>query len=665
MKQQQNKVEILIKRVETQSYSFLVGFLSLFAIILCRNIFESTFEGSQILGFSPIYSRSFYMIFIHFPLFYISIFLWILFIFILLTKENCIKISKALLLGMAVIVITPIIDIIVSRGSGYKLTYLSGFEQIAEVHKFFDFTKDLIQASWGQRIEILLVLIGGFSYVLLKTKNYFKAILASITIYLIIFLHGVLPNTIAKLPSYLGSNILSFSTIMTDGVLPIDSQNYAVVFSLSIILVGFLILKRSKRELAKKIFNFRSPSFIIIFLCLGILYGVFLVLPFYPFIFYSSFSYLIFILAVFSFVFANAATFTSNSSLELQILIIACILFSITLGPVFLFLITMFFLFKKFLKTKWLVVIPCFLAGFSIIYQEYTFKTIIPINKKALVVKGRKLAGWAYFLNADYQKALNQYIKVYLLSKEDEIILRLGQSYLNLGYVDKGIEILEKVKDPGYETFISLGQVYTQKGEYIKAIQIYKTAIKENIEPAEFYIKIAHIAARKGLEEEMALAIERGLLYGSPKYKIYQIKGDYYLGKGELKRALKMYNKALYYNSRAVAALASTGIIYYNQNDLRRAEEQFLKALKFEPNNDAIYNNLGAIYLVADRYEEAEKLFRKSIKKNPNQTEAYYNLGLIYEKMGRAKDALVMYNKALKVNSSYMPARRKIDGIEK
>ena len=657
------KINSIIKKIEEEKYSFLTGFISLYAIILCRNIFESVFESSQVLGFSPIISHSFYMIFIHFPLFYISILLWILLVFILLTKENITKVSKFLLIGFTTIIIAPFIDFIVSKGSGYKLTYLSGFRQISEIHRFFDFTKDLIQASWGQRIEILLVLIGAFLYVLIKTKNYFKAIFASIIIYLIIFLHGVLPNTIAKIPSYLGFNKLNFITILTNGILPIDSQNYAVIFSISIILSGFFILRKSRKELNDKIFDFRPSIFIIIPLCLGILYGIYLIFPYYPFVLQSPITYLIFLLAIFLFIFVNEATTLTLNSLDFKILITVSILFSIALGPLFLFLISIFFLIKKLLKNRWILIIPCFIAGFSLIFQEYTFKVIIPLNKMSLVTKGMKLSGWSYFLNTDYKKALDKYIKLYIINKGNEIQLRLGQCYLNIGQLGKGIEILEKIKEPGYETILTLGQVYTQRGEYKNAIKIYKNAIEENIEPAEFYIKIANVAARMGDEKELNISTENSLLYGSPKYIIYQIKGDFYLGKGDLKKALEMYKKALYFNSRSVSALAGIGIIYYNQGDFLKAEEQFSKALKFEPDNYAIYNNLGVLYLVTGRYEKAEYLFKKSININQNQTEAYYNLGLIYEQKRRIDDALLMFENALKVNPTYDPARRKIEDL--
>ncbi len=655
--------EAFIKRIEDQKFSFLTGFLGLFSIILCRNILESVFEGTQVLGFSPITSRSFYMTFIHFPLFYISLFFCILLIFIIFTRENWIKIAKVLLIGMTVITLTPLIDIIVSKGCGYKLTYLRSFEQFSEIHKIFNFSRDLINASWGQRVEIILVLVGGLGYVLIKTRNILKAILASAVVYLIIFLHGVIPNTIARIPSYLGSNLLHYRTILTNGILPIDSQNYAVIFSISIIICGIFVLWKEKKEFVKKVFNLKSSLLITVFLCLGILYGILLISQYYPFIFYNPFSYLIFILAVFTLFSVCAATFYNYTSLEFQILIISSLFFAVVLGPVFLLLITVFFIFKRYPKIKWLAVIPCFLAGFSLVFQGDTFKTIVPVNQQAIEMKGRKLAGWCYFLNADYNQSLDQYLRVYAIKEEDEILKRIGQCYLKLGKSDDGIKMLKSIAIPDYEVVLSLGKAYEQKGKNTEAIQIYEGAIERNIEPAEFYLKIAHIEARKGSKEGMILATEKGLLYGSSPYKIYQIKGDFYLGKGNETKAFEMFNRALCYNSRSVSALAGRGIIYYKEGDFEHAEVEFLKVLKIEPNNDAIYNNLGALYIVTDKYEMAEQFFKKSLKKNPNQTEAYYNLGLIYEKTGRIERALEMYNKVLQVNPSYVPARKKIEKL--
>lgn len=658
-------IKTSIKRIEKQQFSFLIGFLSLYAIILFRNILESVFEGSQMLGFTPLHAHSFYMIFNHFSLFYISIFSWILFVFMLLTREHQTKIAKVLLIGMTIIIITPIIDIIVSKGSGYKLTYLTGFEQFTELHRFFDFTKDLLETSWGQRIEILLSIIGSFTYVFIKTKNFMKSLLAMIIIYFIIFLHGVLPNTIARIPSYLGSRTLSFTTIITNGILPIDSQNYAVIFSVSIFVAGIMLLKKYNRKLLEKIFDIKSSIFSIIFLVLGIIYAVFLIVPYYPFIFYSPIFYLILLLAILTYFFVNAAGRANTTSTDSHMLIIASIFFSVTLGPMFFIFTIIFFVIKKLLNLKWLVLIPSFCAGFFLILQGSTLSAILPFSPQAQEIRGRTLAGWSHFLNADYAEALDEYQRVYSLGKDDGVLKRIGQCYLNLGNLDRGIELLETIIDPDYETLLTLGQAYTQKRENNKAIKIYEIAIEKNIEPADFYLKIAHITARAGRESEMIEATERALFYGSRQYEVYEIKGDFYLSKGDQIKALAMYDKALYYNPRSVIALSGKGIVCYQQEDINNAEEQFKKALKIEPNNDALYNNLGALYLVTNKLEEAERLFKKSLRKNPNQYEAYYNLGLIYEKMGKTEDALIMYHKTLELNPSYAPAQKKIEGTNK
>jgi len=658
-------IKKLITEIEKEKFSFILGFLTLFSIILTRNIIESAFEGKQLLGFSPIISHSFYMIFVHFPLFYISIFAWILLVFRFLTKEDTVKIVKVLLMGMTVIIIAPLIDIIVSKGSGYKLTYLTGPASITEIHKFFYLTKDFLQASWGQRAEILLVLLGSFIYVFVKTKNYFKSIIAPIIIYLVIFIHGILPNTIAAIPSYLGFKNLTPAAILGSGILPIDSQNYSVIFCISIISASLMIALISKNTTIKEIFNLKASLISLAAISLGIFYGLFLIFRYYPLLLINPIFYLSVLLSILIAIFTDRISQLHINMIEFQILAVVVMLFSISLGYIFTLLILISYLFKRFLKPNWLLIIPLFIAGFSLIFQEDTFKTIIPIKRKNIELKGRKLAGWTYFLNGDYKKALLIYLKAHSISYDNEIQKRIGQCYLNLGFLDKGIEELAEIEDPDYETILSLGQAYTQKGKNENAIDTYKKAIEKKISPEEFYVKIAQIASRGGMESEINMAIDKASLYGTPKHKLYQIEADFYFREGNFEKAHLMYDKSLDYNPRSVVSLTGKGMTYYRQDKIEEAEEQILRALKIEPNNDAIYNNLGVIYIAQNNYKKAIKTFLKSLKISPNQEEAYYNLGLIYEILGDIPEALRMYQRTLNVNPDYLPAKIKIKVLQK
>lgn len=658
-------IKKLITKIEKENFSFILGFLTLFSIILTRNIIESSFEGKQLLGFSEIVSHSFYMIFVHFPLFYISLFAWILLILKLLTKEENIKIAKVLLIGISVIIIAPIIDIVISRGSGYKLTYLSGPASITEIHKFFYLTKDFLLASWGQRAEILLVLLGSFVFVFIKTKKYLKSIIAPIIIYLVIFIHGILPNTIAGIPSYLGFKNLTPAAILGSGILPIDSQNYSIIFCISIISASLMIALISKKTTIQEIFNLKAFLIPFFAISLGIIYGSFLIFRYYPLLLINPIFYLSVLLSILIAIFTNRISQLHIDMTEFQILTVAVILFSISLGYIFMLLILVSYLFKRFLKPKWLLIFPLFIAGFSLVFQEDTFKTIIPIKKELVELKGEKLAGWTHFLNGDYKKALLLHLKANSISYENETQKRIGQCYLNLGLLDKGIEELAEIEDPDYETILSLGQANTQNGNNKKAIDIYKKAIEKKISPEEFYVKIAQIASRSGMKSEMSMAIDKASVYGTPRHKLYQIEADFYFIEGNLEKAHLMYDKSLDYNPRSVVSLTGKGMAYYKEGKIKEAEEQMLKALKIEPNNDAIYNNLGAIYIAQNNYQKAKKTFLKSLKISPNQEEAYYNLGLIYEILEDIPEALQMYQRTLNVNPDYLPAKIKIKALQK
>ncbi|MEO0292957.1 MAG: tetratricopeptide repeat protein [candidate division WOR-3 bacterium] len=658
-------IKKIIDKIEKEKYSFINIFLTLFSIILTRNILESSFEEKQILGFSIILSNSFYMLFVHFPLFYFSIFLWVLLIFKFLTKEELVKIVNFLTFGISVIVIAPIIDVLVSKGSGYNLAYLSSFKELREAHRFFLFWKDIYEASWGQRVEILLILFGSFFYVVMKTKNYFKSIIAPLIIFVVILIHGVLPNTIANIPLYLGYKKFNPTTFLNSGILPIDSQNYGVIFSTSIILALILISyleKKRLRELLSSEYIFISVSTFFI----GILYALFLILKYYTFLLMDPIFYLIIFLGIWIIILTNRVSQEKLDSLEFQGIVTGIIIFSLSLGWIFLILVFILYLFKKFFRPKWVLILPSFLAGFSLIFQDYTLKAIIPIEKRVIELRGKELSAWTFFLNKEYKKALLLYLRINSLKKSDkETEKRIGQCLLNLGNLDEGIKLLEKIVNPDYETILSLAQAYTQSGKYKEAIDLYKKAIKKKLSYGEFYGKIAQLASRLGEENELNLAIEKASRYGIPKYKLYQIRGDFYLSKGDLESAWKMFNISLSYNPRFEASLSGKGIIYYKKGNLKEAEKQFLKALEIEPDNDAIFNNLGVIYLTQRNFEKAKDSFLKSLRLNPNQVEAYYNLGLIYEVEDKKLEAYQMYERALNISPDYFPAKLKIKELQK
>src|SRR3990172_10358949 len=124
-----NLISHLFEKWEKTPVSFGSGVFSLIAIVLLRIFFESALEGGQILGLSSVPLHSFYMFFNHFIFFYLSLFLWFLLWIHLITRERLDKIAKVVLFSFFVLFIPPFVDYLISKGRGYHLSSLSGFEE--------------------------------------------------------------------------------------------------------------------------------------------------------------------------------------------------------------------------------------------------------------------------------------------------------------------------------------------------------------------------------------------------------------------------------------------------------------------------------------------------------------------------------------------------------
>ena len=174
--------------------------------------------------------------------------------------------------------------------------------------------------------------------------------------------------------------------------------------------------------------------------------------------------------------------------------------------------------------------------------------------------------------------------------------------------VAKAIEYLEQaiLLDRNYgEAYSNLGLAYDNKGDYDKAIEYYKKALK--------------IILRKLGSEHP--------------------------------------NVAIYYNN--------LGFAYREKGDYDKAIEYFQKALKIglrklgseHPNVAFYYNNLGKTYNNKGDYDKAIEYLQKALKiglrklgsEHPNVAITYNNLGLAYDNKGDNDKAIEYYKKALKI----------------
>lgn len=235
-------------------------------------------------------------------------------------------------------------------------------------------------------------------------------------------------------------------------------------------------------------------------------------------------------------------------------------------------------------------------------------------------------------LNPDSLDVLNSY----------SIVLK------NIGDYNKAIETLNKVIDkyPRYAAaHNNLGLIYaTEKEDFIKAEQSFKTAIEIDASVAEYYNNLGSLLYNINRSDEAITILEKAL----------EIRPDY------------------------PDALGNLGNAFLLKGELENAEKTNLKTLEMDSKNAYAYYNLGVIERDKKNYSKSAEYTEKAIvlaeeqcTKTPSVApDIFYNsMGIIYTDMGETDKGITAYKKALtttnnpEIYSNYLLALHYNDNI--
>ena len=169
----------IISSFENRTFPLPYGIIWLLSIILLRNFLEAFSSETYLYRFS--------WFFVHYPLFYIALFIYLALLIYLLSRERIESIFRVMLAFFPVILLPPIIDIIATGIGGSKMRYLSS--DLSQ--NFFTFFGSPFNSrtgiTMGIKIEILIILIAIFCYLLAKRKNILTPIIGTVASYILIF----------------------------------------------------------------------------------------------------------------------------------------------------------------------------------------------------------------------------------------------------------------------------------------------------------------------------------------------------------------------------------------------------------------------------------------------------------------------------------------------
>ena len=192
-----NKIKKTINRLESSDAPFIYFVLTFFFAITLRNFMEIFSDHPHL----------FLNMFYHYYVSYICLALALIILFYFATKEKIEKIARLVLPAFLITSIVPILDLILSLGKGYDITYM-----LPETHgnlwlRFFTFFGDFPGkgVTPGMRIEIGLILLGSFIYFFIKNCGVLKSLIFSFLTYSLIFAYGIVPFGVRALVSIFGA----------------------------------------------------------------------------------------------------------------------------------------------------------------------------------------------------------------------------------------------------------------------------------------------------------------------------------------------------------------------------------------------------------------------------------------------------------------------------
>jgi len=234
------------------------------------------------------------------------------------------------------------------------------------------------------------------------------------------------------------------------------------------------------------------------------------------------------------------------------------------------------------------------------------------------------------------------------------------QRYEDQNNIDTSIRLFKQALNAD-STFTlalaGLGEAYWRKFEATKdiiyvepAMATCKLAIKQNDRYADVYVTCGMINIGIGEYEKAVQELKRALKIDSLNGVAYWKLGHAYQLIGDSAAALKTYQKAIEKRPGSWQGYSHLGYFYLINGNYQKAIEPYEKVVELLPHSDLGYNKLAATYFYMDRFSEAIQMSKRALENNPSYP-TRHNLASFYYYAGDFDRAVKIYHQVLQQNN--------------
>lgn len=219
----------MIKTLEDSNEPLSNSFLTFFSAIFLRNLLEAY---SQTYNHLNLSSTSLAGELLHYTLSYMMMAMWIVLLFYSATKTSIKKIARLVLPGFLLLLVTPIVDLLLSGGDGIDISYLLPNNKNLW-HAYLTYAGGRNGISVGIKVEVMILLIASYFYFRIKKLSILKSTFFVWLLYSLIFCCALLPILIKLCKERLGFDTTITGVSLIHAYLLILPAQAALVYYLT------------------------------------------------------------------------------------------------------------------------------------------------------------------------------------------------------------------------------------------------------------------------------------------------------------------------------------------------------------------------------------------------------------------------------------------------
>jgi tetratricopeptide (TPR) repeat protein len=200
----------------------------------------------------------------------------------------------------------------------------------------------------------------------------------------------------------------------------------------------------------------------------------------------------------------------------------------------------------------------------------------------------------------------------------------------------------------------NLGKIFLAQEDFTAGLNELLKAAELDPENPEIQYNLA-IAYRFNELHANSIAHFKKAIEVKPDYsEAYNDLGNTYLILSQWDLAIKCFKKALGNPIYATPDFAynNLGRAYYNKGEYKKAVESYLKAIKYQPSFSRAFHHLGITYEAMNEWDKAIGAYKESIRYAPKDPRSHFYLGKLYLKLEKPSLAIEKLEETIRLDKT-------------